>query len=177
LRGFEESLPSAGRIRIALDREPQARARTSYFSKETAMNATVYDPNNIFAKILRKEAPCHFVYEDADTFAFMDIMPRSDGHTLIIPKQSARNILDASPNLLVPVIQTTQRIAIAAKEAFNADGITVTQFSEPAGGQVVFHLHVHVLPRYAGVDLRPVGIMGDSALIAGHAKRLRAALG
>jgi histidine triad (HIT) family protein len=140
------------------------------------MSAPAYDPNNIFAKILRKEAPCHFVYEDADTFVFMDIMPRSDGHALVIPKAPARNILDASPTLLAPLITTTQRVAIAAKKAFSADGITVTQFSEPAGGQVVFHLHVHVLPRYAGVDLRPAGIMGDSALIKEHAEKLKAAL-
>ena len=124
------------------------------------MSAPAYDPNNIFAKILRKEAPCDFVYEDADTFVFMDIMPRSDGHALIIPKAPARNILDASPGLLAPLIATTQRVAIAAKKAFNADGITVAQFSEPAGGQVVFHLHVHVLPRFAGVELRPLASRG-----------------
>lgn len=135
-----------------------------------------YDPNNIFAKILRKEAPCHFVYEDDDTFVFMDIMPRSDGHALVIPKAPARNILDASPAILAPVIATTQRIAVAAKKAFNADGITVTQFSEPAGGQVVFHLHVHVLPRYSGVDLRPAGIMGDAAIIKANAEKLKAAI-
>ena len=140
------------------------------------MSAPAYDPSNIFAKILRKEAPCHFVYEDADTFVFMDIMPRSDGHALVIPKAPARNILDASPTLLAPLITTTQRVAIAAKKAFSADGITVTQFSEPAGGQVVFHLHVHVLPRYVGVDLRPAGIMGDSGLIKEHAEKLKAAI-
>ncbi len=141
------------------------------------MDETAYDPNNIFAKILRKEAPCHFVYEDADTFAFMDIMPRSDGHTLVIPKKPARNILDAGPSILGPLILTVQRIAISAKTAFSADGITISQFSERAVGQIVFHLHFHVLPRYAGVELRPPGIMGDSALIAQHAEKLRAALG
>jgi histidine triad (HIT) family protein len=137
---------------------------------------SAYDSNNIFAKILRGEAPCHKVYEDDETFVFMDIMPRSDGHTLIIPKREARNILDASPDLLVPVIQTTQRIAQAAMRAFNADGVMVTQFSEPAGGQVVFHLHFHVLPRYEGVELRPAGIRGDDAVIAEHAEKLRQAL-
>ena len=140
------------------------------------MDASTYDPNNIFAKILRKEAPCHFVYEDADTFVFMDIMPRSDGHALVIPKRPARNILDADESLLRPLIRTTQKIAIAAKKAFNADGVTVTQFSEKAGGQVVFHLHVHVLPRYTGVDLRPAGIMADPAVVAKHAEQLKAAL-
>ncbi len=140
------------------------------------MGKPAYDPNNIFAKILRKEAPCHFVYEDADTFVFLDIMPRSDGHALVIPKQRARNILDAPPSLLVPVIHTAQRVAIAAKKAFDADGMTVTQFSEPAGGQIVFHLHVHVIPRYEGVALRPAGIMADGKVLEQHAAKLRAAL-
>jgi histidine triad (HIT) family protein len=140
------------------------------------MSTPAYDPNNIFAKILRKEAPCYFVTEDADTFVFMDIMPRSDGHALVIPKQPARNILDASPELLIPVVKTAQKVAIAAMKAFSADGITVSQFSEPAGGQIVFHLHVHVLPRYSGVDLRPPGNMADPAILAKHAAALRDAL-
>ena len=141
------------------------------------MDVPAYDPNNIFAKILRKEAPCHFICEDADTFAFLDIMPRSDGHTLVIPKQPARNIFDASPALLVPVIQMVGRIAIAARKAFNADGMTVMQFSEPAGGQIVFHLHMHVIPRYEGVAMRPPGIVADNAVLERHAGKLRAALG
>jgi histidine triad (HIT) family protein len=141
------------------------------------MVAPAYDPDNIFAKILRKEAPCYFICEDADTFVFLDIMPRSDGHALVIPKSPARNILDAAPGLLVPVIHTAQRVAIAAMKAFRADGITVSQFSEAAGGQVVFHLHMHVLPRYTGVDLRPPGIMADRAILESHAAKLRAALG
>src|SRR5271157_6594319 len=141
------------------------------------MDAPVYDPNNIFAKILRKEIPCNFVCEDADTFVFMDIMPRSDGHALVIPKQPARNILDAPASLLAPLMRTVQRVAIAARNAFNADGMTISQFSEPAGGQVVFHLHVHVIPRYEGVALRSAGVMGDSAALAGHAEKLKAAMG
>jgi histidine triad (HIT) family protein len=140
------------------------------------MPAPAYDPNNIFAKILRKEAPCHFVCEDDGAFVFMDIMPRADGHTLVIPKAPVRNILDASPGVLSPLIATVQRVAVAAKKAFAADGMTLTQFSEPAGGQVVFHLHFHVIPRYEGVDLRPAGIMGDNARIAANAEKLKAAL-
>jgi histidine triad (HIT) family protein len=140
------------------------------------MTTPAYDPGNIFAKILRREAPCHFVYEDADTFAFMDIMPRSDGHTLVIPKKAARNILDAPPELLVPLILTVQRVAVASKRAFSADGITISQFSEAAGGQVVFHLHFHVLPRYQGQALRPPGIRADDAVLSEHAERLKAAL-
>ena len=141
------------------------------------MNAPAYDPNNIFAKILRGEAPCHFVCEDADSFVFMDIMPRSDGHTLVIPKHPVRNILDAPQIVLAPLIHMTQKVAIAAKEAFGADGMTVTQFSEAAGGQVVFHLHFHVIPRYDGVALRSGGVMGDNAILVAHAERLKAAMG
>jgi histidine triad (HIT) family protein len=140
------------------------------------MNAPAYDPNNIFAKIIRKEAPCHFVCEDSDTFVFMDIMPRSDGHTLVVPKHPVRNILDAPQSVLAPLIFMTQKVAIAAKKAFEADGVTVSQFSEAAGGQLVFHLHFHVIPRYEGIAFRSRGVMGDNALLAAHAEKLRAAI-
>ena len=136
-----------------------------------------YDPQNIFAKILRGEMPCHKVYEDESTLAFMDIMPRSDGHVLIIPKTPARNILDVDPNALAATIATTQRIARAAKAAMGADGITVQQFNESSGGQVVFHLHVHVLPRWEGRSVRPhTGAMADPALLKEHAARIAAAV-
>jgi histidine triad (HIT) family protein len=144
---------------------------------EMPVDMPAYDPDNIFAKILRKKAPCNFVWEDADTFVFMDIMPRSEGHTLVIPKAPMRNILDAPAGALVPLIGSVQRVAIAAKKAFNADGMTISQFSEPAGGQVVFHLHFHVIPRFEGVALRPAGVMADGALLTEHAAQLRAAIG
>jgi histidine triad (HIT) family protein len=140
------------------------------------MTSATYDQNNIFAKILRGEMPCYKVYEDAGTFAFMYIMPRADGTSLIIPKAPCRNILDASPEDLAAAINTTQRMARAAERAFNADGISIHQFSEAAGGQVVFHLHFHVLPRKTGIDLRPAGIPGDKVLIARHAEMLKQAL-
>src|SRR5262245_51501328 len=108
---------------------------------------STYDPNNIFAKILRGELPSHKVYEDNRAFAFLDIMPRAAGHTLVIPKAPARNILDIKPDDLAHVMQVAQKIAQIAIKVFDADGITVQQFNEPAGGQVVFHLHVHVIPR------------------------------
>jgi histidine triad (HIT) family protein len=111
---------------------------------------TAYDPNNIFAKILRGEFPCHKVYEDEHVLAFLDIMPRVPGHTLVIPKAPARNILDIKPDDYAHVARGAHRIAAAAVKAFNADGITVQQFSEAAGGQVVFHLHMHVMPRHDG---------------------------
>ncbi|WP_186419976.1 HIT family protein [Bosea sp. CS1GBMeth4] len=116
---------------------------------------TAYDPNNIFAKILRGELPAHRVYEDDRALAFLDIMPRAAGHTLVIPKNPARNLLDVDPADLGHVATVAQRIARAQMKAFAADGITLQQFNETAGGQVVFHLHVHVIPRHDGVALRP----------------------
>jgi histidine triad (HIT) family protein len=135
-----------------------------------------YDPDNIFVKIMRGELPCQKVYEDEHTLVFMDIMPRSDGHALVIPKTGSRNILDAAPEDLANVMATAQKIAKAAMKAFDADGVTLAQFSEPAGGQVIFHTHFHVLPRYEGVDLGPTGKRGDDAKIAEHARLLREAL-
>ena len=114
-----------------------------------------YDPQNPFAKILRGEFPCHKVYEDEHVLAFLDIMPRSPGHTLVIPKAPARNILDITPDDYAHVARAAHKIAAAAMKAFKADGITVQQFNEPAGGQVVFHLHMHVMPRHNGVALLP----------------------
>ena len=138
---------------------------------------STYDTNNIFAKILRGELPCHKVYEDAHTLAFLDIMPRSPGHTLVIPKAPARNILDIAPDDLAHVARTAKTIAIAGKKAFNADGITLQQFSEAAGGQVVFHLHVHIMPRTEGVPLLPpASRKEDVAVLEDHATRLIAAL-
>ncbi|QAX30443.1 HIT family protein [Leisingera sp. NJS204] len=135
-----------------------------------------YDPDNIFAKLLRGEIPSARVYEDDDTLAFMDIMPRSDGHLLVIPKTPCRNLLDASPAQLAAVMQTVQKLSHAVIKAFGADGVTVQQFNEAAGGQEVFHLHLHVLPRKEGDRLRPPGTMGDQALIQAQAEQIRAAL-
>ena len=136
-----------------------------------------YDPQNPFAKILRGELPCYKVYEDAHTLAFLDIMPRSPGHTLVIPKAPVRNILDISPEDLVHVTRVAQKIAKASMTAFDADGITVQQFSEPAGGQVVFHLHVHVMPRHMGVALLPpASRKEDGKVLEASAAKLVAAL-
>lgn len=136
-----------------------------------------YDTNNIFAKILRGELPCHKVYEDDHVFAFLDIMPRSPGHTLIIPKAHARNILDISPDDYAHVARGSQKIAKAGMKAFKADGITVQQFNEPAGGQVVFHLHMHVMPRKDGVALLPpASRKEDPKMLEEHARLLIAAL-
>ena len=139
---------------------------------------SAYDQTNVFAKILRGEMQATKLYEDERTFAFMDIMPRSDGHCLVIPKAPVRTILDAAPSDLAATFATVQRLAAAAKAGMGADGITIQQFNEPAGGQVVFHMHVHVLPRWDGMPLRPhTGEMADGQVLAANAARIRAALG
>lgn len=139
---------------------------------------SAYDPSNIFAKILRGEFPCYKVYEDEHVLAFLDIMPRAPGHTLVIPKAAARNILDIKPDDYAHVARGTHKIAAAAMKAFKADGITIQQFNEAAGGQVVFHLHMHVLPRHDGVAmLPPASRKEDLKVLEDNATRLIAALG
>lgn len=138
---------------------------------------TQYDLDNIFAKILRGEIPAHRIYEDEATFVFMDIMPRADGHMLVIPKTPCRNMLDASPEQLAAVMATVQKISHAALEAFDAQGITLQQFNEAAGGQEVFHLHFHILPRRDGDALRPPGKMAEPETLVEHANKMRAVLG
>lgn len=138
---------------------------------------TAYDPQNPFAKILRGEFPSYKVYADDHTLAFLDIMPRCVGHTLVIPKAPVRNILDISPEDFAYVAYTTRKIARAAMTAFDADGITIQQFSEPASGQVVFHLHMHVMPRHEGVALLPpASRKEDGKVLEANAAKLVAAL-
>lgn len=115
---------------------------------------TGYDENNIFAKILRGELPCHEVWQDDVALVFMDLMPESPGHVLVLPKAPSRNLLDADPDVLSALILRVQKIARAVKEAFACDGVTIRQFNEPAGGQTVFHLHFHILPRWDGEPLK-----------------------
>lgn len=136
-----------------------------------------YDSNNVFAKILHGEIPSIRVYEDDHVVAFMDVMPQGIGHTLVIPRTGSRNLLDADPITLGTTIQTVQKIAIAVKKAFNADGITIMQFNEAAGGQTVFHLHFHIIARFDGIDLAPhTGKMADSKILEQHAIKIRAEL-
>jgi len=113
-----------------------------------------YDPNNIFAKIVRGEAPCFKVYEDDQTLAFMDIMPQAEGHTLVIPKEGAESIFDLSPEAATALIKTTRKVATAVKEVTNAPGIMLAQLNGAAAGQTVFHIHFHVIPRSTGIDLQ-----------------------
>jgi len=137
-----------------------------------------YDPNNIFAKILKGDLPCHKVYEDDKALAFLDIMPRAPGHTLVLPKSPARNILDVAPDDLAHVMKVAQKVARAAIQIFAADGVTVHQFNEGAGGQVVFHLHVHIIPRKQGVPMKPPASEKEKPeVLAEHAKKLAAAIG
>lgn len=136
-----------------------------------------YDNDNIFAKILRGELPAFKVYEDDKTFAFLDIMPRCPGHTLVIPKAHARNIFDSTPEDFAAVARTTQKVALAIKKAFAADGITLGQANERAGGQVVFHLHMHIMPRHDGVPMLPAASRKEELkVLEDHATRIIAAL-
>ena len=136
-----------------------------------------YDSDNIFAKILRGEIPCHKVYEDDDAIAFMDVMPQGTGHALVLPKAASRNLLDADPAVLAKLYPVVQKLARAVKDAFAADGVTIIQFNEPAAGQTVFHLHVHVIPRFEGVPLKPhTGEMEKPEVLSANAEKIKAAL-
>ena len=138
---------------------------------------TAYDSQNIFAKILRGEIPCYKIYENRLTLAFLDIMPRSPGHTLIIPKTAARSILDIPADDFADVARTAKNIAVAAVKAFDAEGIVLQQFSEAASGQIVFHLHMHVMPVRIGVELLPAQTRKeDDMVLQDHAARMIAAL-
>jgi len=137
-----------------------------------------YDDTNIFAKILRGEIPSHRVYEDEAVIAFMDVMPQGTGHTLVVPRAPSRNLLDADPEGLGALFAAVQKIAAAVKAAFDADGVTIMQFNEAAAGQSVFHLHVHVIPRFEGVPLKPhTGGMEKPDVLAANALMIRTALG
>jgi len=136
-----------------------------------------YDQNNVFARILRGEIPSIRVCEDADTVALMDVMPQGPGHTLVLPKAPSRNLLDADPVVLARLMSVVQKIARAVKTAFEADGVTVIQFNEPASGQTVFHLHVHVIPRFDGIALKPhTGEMERKEVLEANAEKIRKAL-
>ena len=140
--------------------------------------SAAYDPHNIFARILRGEAPCVRVHEDDVSLAFMDIMPRTPGHVLVIPKTPARNLIDISADDLARLMPSVQRVARAAVKGLGADGLSVQQFNESAGGQIVFHLHFHILPRWTGISLRPPGgPMVAAAELEPIAAKIRAALG
>ena len=136
-----------------------------------------YDSDNIFAKILRGEAPAFKVYETDHALAFMDVMPQVQGHTLVIPKDSAEGLHDVDPLILGSTIQAVQTVADAVKQAFEAPGIMIAQLNGPAAGQTVFHMHFHIMPRFQGLEFKlHAREMEDSALLEAHAERIRACL-
>jgi histidine triad (HIT) family protein len=136
-----------------------------------------YDDNNIFAKILRGEIPACKVYEDEYTLAFMDVMPQSDGHVLVIPKVQATDLFEISRFALSRLIVSTQTVAKAAQSAFNADGVTIMQFNGAAAGQTVPHIHFHVIPRYEGKPLRShAREMADIKILTAQAEELKRVL-
>ncbi len=136
-----------------------------------------YDPNNIFAKILRGELPKVALYEDNLTLAFLDIMPATEGHTLVIPKEPCETILDCSPEGVAATILTTQKLAAAVKKAFDVPGVMLVQLNGAAAGQSVPHLHFHVLPRAHGLDMKMHGrAMVDPKTLLPIAEKIKAAL-
>lgn len=136
-----------------------------------------YDPDNIFARILRDEMPAHRVYEDASTLAFLDVMPQADGHTLVLPKAEATNLFELDDAGLAALMRTTRIVAAAVRDAFSADGVRVMQLNGSAAGQSVFHLHVHVIPCHEGRSLRRhAGGMAENKVLEEHARRIRDAL-
>ena len=140
----------------------------------------VYDPANIFARMIRGEIPAHKVYEDDQTLAFMDLFPQTRGHVLVISKTAAaRNLLDLDPSALPPLMATVQKVARAVNAALTPDGLMIAQFNGAPAGQTVFHLHFHILPRYEGQTLKGHGqtSMADGAELAALATQIAAALG
>lgn len=136
-----------------------------------------YDNDNVFAKILRGELPCHKVHEDDETFAFMDIMPRAEGHVLVIPKQTAVNLFDVDPDTLCTLIKAVRALAPVVRDAMEAEGVIVQQFNEAAAGQMVFHIHFHIIPRWTDVKLKPhTGEMEDPDILTANAEKIRTAL-
>jgi histidine triad (HIT) family protein len=136
-----------------------------------------YDSNNIFAKILRGEIPCVKVYEDDKTFALMDVMPEADGHVLVIPKESAENILDLSAAGLAALMAATQKVAKAVDKALAPDGILLKQYNRAAAGQSVFHVHFHIVPRWEDMPMAPHGkVMVQAAILEPIAAKIRSAL-
>ena len=133
-----------------------------------------YDESNVFAKVLRGEIPCHKIYEDEDTLAFLDIMPRTEGHTLVVTKEKARDLFDVRPEALAKLMAVVQKLAPKIKDAVGAEGVLIQQFNGAAAGQTVFHLHVHIIPRKAGEALKPhAGKMADQAQLAATAEKIR----
>lgn len=132
-----------------------------------------YDDNNIFAKILEGVIPSHKIYEDENVYAFLDVMPRSDGHTLVIPKARTTGLLDAKPDVILNCMQAIQKLAPKIVEAMDADGFIVQQFNGEAAGQTVFHLHFHIVPRTHGQKMRPhAENMADPEVLAAHHDRI-----
>ena len=138
-----------------------------------------YDEANIFAKIIRGEIPAVKIYEDAEVLAFMDVFPQSPGHCLVISKTAkARNLFDIAPQDLTTVMLAVHKVARAANDALRPDGVVITQFNGAPAGQTVFHLHVHIIPRYEGAGLKGHGHgqMADMDELKAAASKIAAAL-
>jgi histidine triad (HIT) family protein len=147
-------------------------------SRESSSTVLTYDPYNVFAQIIHGKIACHKVYEDDEAIVFMDLLPQSPGHAQVVPKAPSRNLMDADPAVLAKLLPLIQKVAIAARAAFAADGVSIAQLNEHASGQTIYHLHFHVIPRFEGVELktRANRSMEDEAVLAANAEKLKAAM-
>lgn len=137
-----------------------------------------YDNDNIFARILRGELPAHVVLDEEHCLAFMDVMPQSPGHTLVIPRTPAQNVFELSDDDLSSLIVAARRVAVAVRAAFSPGGVTLMQLNGADAGQSVFHIHFHVIPRYDGEGLKfHAREVAEPEVLAAHAERIRAQLG
>jgi len=137
-----------------------------------------YDDQNIFAKIIRGEAPCVKLFEDDVAIAFMDIFPQAKGHCLVVPKEPARNLLELSEDAAAEAMKRVKALAVAVEKALQPDGVTVVQFNGAPAGQTVFHIHIHVIPQWKGEALASHGggEQGDMDELNALAEKIKAAL-
>ncbi len=135
-----------------------------------------YDPNNIFAQILRAEMPCVKIYEDSHVLSFMDVFPQSRGHCLVVPKSASQNLLNVAPKDIGRLFGAVQRVTVALDAALKPDGIVINQFNGAPAGQTVFHTHVHIIPRYSDEPLtaHAAGVMADMEVLKKLAEKIRA---
>ncbi len=139
---------------------------------------TPYDPNNIFAKMIKGEIPCVKIYEDDDILSFMDIFPQTEGHSLVIPKNAeATNLFEIDAEPLTTLVHGVQKVARAVRTGLEADGVRIAQFNGAPAGQTVFHIHFHIIPVYEGDALRAhgAGEQADPAALEEIASRIRSA--
>lgn len=140
-------------------------------------DTATYDTDNIFAKIIRGEMPCHKIYEDDKAIAFMDIFPQTRGHVLVLPKTAGVDLLNTEDEDLIATIPVVRKVARAVDAALSPDGIMVAQLNRAPAGQTIYHTHFHIMPRWEGVELKLHNtVPADHEELAALAESITAAL-